>query len=190
LRPVERWSIPAELRHHCAWAVWRYEQDSANRWSKPPYQPNGDKAEASDDTTWSEFDDAYEAYKQNKSPDGKRPYDGVSFAIDPRWGIVGVDLDHVSEHRAEVHRIVHEIDSYTEISPSGDGRRIFVKGSLPPGRRRRDWVEAYVRRRFLTVTGEHVPGTPKTIESRTKQLERVFWQWLGQDEASIKRSTR
>lgn len=180
---VERWNIPYDLRIHDAWAVWKYSADSQGRISKPPYQPDGTKAEASQPETWSSFDQAYDAYRSGG-------WNGVSFALSPRWGIVGIDLDHVPEHRAQAEAIVRALHTYTERSPGGNGLRIFVKGTLPYGRRRRDWVEAYVTRRFLTVTGHHLESSPKTIEASKRGLERVFWQWLGQDEASIKRSMR
>jgi len=175
---VERYAIPLELRYHHAWACWRYEY-YANRWSKPPYNPTtGVRAEPSDPETWSDFDTAYDAYRAASSPaDGGRPYDGISFALDIRWGIVGVDLDHVSEHRAPADTIVDALDSYSELSPSGDGYRVFCKGTLPEGRRRRDWVEMYCQRRFLTVTGQRLPDTPDhlTVPAR---LYTVWDQYL------------
>jgi len=175
--PVERWAIPQELRNHDAWAAWRYSYD-LERWSKPPYRPDGERAEASDASTWSSFDDAFHVYLDRASPQqGGRPYDGVSFALDPRWGIVGVDLDHVSEHRLDADRIVRALGSYTEYSPSRDGYRIFLKGSLPEGRRRRGWVEMYSQRRFLTVTGHKLPDSPAHLAS-SHNLYAVWDRWL------------
>ena len=121
---VQPWMIPPILRHHQAWAVWRYEMEKG-RWSKPPYIPGSlppEKAEPSNPETWRDFTDAYEAYLQ---PSPISPLDaslngswaGVSFALDERWGIVGVDLDHTSEHKADAARIVHDLDSYTEVTP-------------------------------------------------------------------------
>lgn len=175
---VERWSIPQELRNHHAWACWRYSYD-LNRWSKPPYQPeSGERAEASDSSTWSSFDDAYTVYHDRASPvEGGRPYDGVSFALDPRWGIVGVDLDHVSEHQLDADRIVRALNSYTEYSPSRDGYRIFLKGVLPEGRRRRGWVEMYSQRRFLTVTGHKLDAAPPYL-TRSQHLYAMWDRWL------------
>jgi primase-polymerase (primpol)-like protein len=174
----DRWTIPQELRNHHAWACWHYAYEN-NRWSKPPYNPEtGDKAEPSDSNTWSDFDTCYEAYHSQLTPkEGGRPYDGVSFALDLRWGIVGVDLDHISEHRLEADRIVQMLGSYTEFSPSGDGYRIFVKGVLPEGRRRRGWVEMYCQRRFLTVTGHKLPNAPASLV-RSANLYQVWDQWL------------
>ena len=64
--------------------------------------------------------------------------------------------------------IIREINSYTEISPSGTGIRIFCYGKLPPGRRKNGNVEMYDESspKYLTITGHHVPGTPRTLEWR------------------------
>ena len=177
---VQRWSIPAELRNHKAWAVWRYEYEN-QRWSKPPYHPAGRKAEPSDPGTWSEFDECYEPYRTSGRPSelyGGRFYDGVSFGLSPRWGIVGFDLDHVSQWPAGASEIVRQLDSYTETTPGRDGIRIFVHGSLPPGRRRRGNVEAYDSRRFLSTTGHHLVHTPLDIRRRDRELYTVWDRWL------------
>lgn len=177
MRAVERYAIPQELRLHDAWAAWRYDYE-AQRWSKPPFTPDGRRIEhASDPATWSSFDDAYRAYQDRRGPDMGRPFDGVSFALDPRWGIVGVDLDHISEHRAAADAIVRTLNSYTELSPSGDGYRIFLRGQLPDGRRRRDWVEMYNARRFLTVTGHRLEGAPEHLQT-SPHLYSVWDRWL------------
>jgi primase-polymerase (primpol)-like protein len=176
---VQRWQIPQELRNHHGWACWRYEQEHG-RWSKPPYNPRtGERAEGGDPETWSDFDTCYQAYTDRERPkDGGRPYDGVSFALNLRWGIVGVDLDHVSDHRRDAQRIVELLDSYTEVSPGGDGLHVFVKGTLPEGRRRRDWVELYSRRRFLSVTGQHVDSTPERVAARSPKLFTVWDEYV------------
>jgi primase-polymerase (primpol)-like protein len=177
--PVERWSIPQELRNHHAWACWRYEY-YANRWSKPPYNPTtGERAEPSDIGTWSDFDTCFDAYRTGlvPNPGDARPYDGVSFALDLRWGIVGIDLDHVTEWQAGADGIVHAISSYAEYSPSRDGYRIFCKGTLPDGRRRRGNVEMYSQRRFLTVTGHRLQGAPDHL-STPRRLYATWDTWL------------
>lgn len=183
---VQPWAIPSELRGHDAWAVWQYEYANT-RWSKPPFIPNTrppEKAEPSDSSTWRPFTEAYEAYQQ-PAPISELDatlngyWAGVSFALDERWGIVGVDLDHTSQHTTDAARIVRDLDSYTEVTPSGDGLRIFVKGHLPEGRRRRDWVEMYTRKRFLTVTGQHLDGTPVDIKP-SPRLYDVWQRYLQQ----------
>lgn len=175
---VLHWNIPPRLKYARAWAVWKYEYEN-NRWSKPPYipPPEGtppEKAEPSNPDTWRSLEEALRAYKDN------RDWDGISFALDKRWGVVGVDLDHTSLHQAETNQIVARLGSYTEFSPGRDGIRVFVLGQLPDGRRRRDWVEMYDQRRFLTVTGNHVPGTPTDIMA-SPGLYATWQRWLQQD---------
>lgn len=175
---VERWQIPPELRYRDQWAAWHYEQGPTGSWSKPPYNPRtGERAEPSDPQTWSSFDEALEAYLSRATPNsGGRPYDGVSFALAPTGGLVGIDLDHVSEHPREAQIITRALNSYAEYSPSRDGIRLFVRGSLPEGRRRRDWVEMS-QRRFLSVTGHRLTDAPTSI-SASPRLYAVWDQWL------------
>jgi len=172
--PVNRWNIPPSLRHQRAWAVWKYAQDAKGAWSKPPHQPNGELADGRDESTWASFDDCWAAYSFSS---GDEDWDGLSFCVDPRWGLVGVDLDHVSQHQAEADRIIASLDSYTETSPGGDGVRIFVKGHLPEGRRRRGWVEMYDHHRFLSVTGQRF-GPHEVPMSRQSDLMHVWRTWL------------
>lgn len=172
---VQAWNIPPRLKYARAWAVWKYEYE-ANRWSKPPYQVPIDgtplaRADVHDPDTWSDMLDAFRAYKDD------RDWDGISFALDRRWGVVGVDLDHVSEHAADARRIVDQLASYTEQTPGRDGIRIFVLGRLPDGRRRRDWVEMYDQNRFLTVTGAVLPGCVGDVK-HSPDLYQVWERWL------------
>jgi putative DNA primase/helicase len=161
-------NIPLELRSKRAWAVWRYER-TGNSWSKPPYNPETkERAEPSTSASWSTFESALEAYRTKDAG-----WDGISFALWEPWGIVGIDLDHVSLHAADAQRIVDQLDSYTETTPGRDGLRIFVRGVLPPGRRRRDWLEFYSTRRFLTVTGHKLPNAVPII----RPARHLFSLW-------------
>ena len=63
-------------------------------------------------------------------------------------GIAGVDLDHVFDPETGAiefcaQSIVDRLNSYTEISPSGEGLRIFVYAKLPPKDRRIAHFECY-----------------------------------------------
>src|SRR5204863_1525828 len=89
--------------------------------------------------------------------------DGSTFA--------GVDLDKCRDATTGAiepwaQRIVDYLASYTEVSPSGTGVKIFVTGSLPESAKQGKVykVEIYDRDRFFTVTGCHLAGTPSTVE--------------------------
>jgi putative DNA primase/helicase len=99
---------------------------------------------------------------------------------------VGVDLDDCLDEFGEVadwaQEIVRELNSYTEITPSGRGLHIWAKGTLPPGGRKRGPVEMYDQGRFFTVTSDHWDGTPTTIEDRQTALAALHAKVFGKQE--------
>jgi putative DNA primase/helicase len=136
--PVVAKNIPDELKTLPQWVTWKYELHD-NKWTKPPYEVNGlDYAKSSDPSTWGEFKDALKTYKSGR-------VDGIGFALAVNANIVGVDLDHCYDPQRDhsgawgqsiskaAIEIIEHFDSYTEVSPSGTGVRIFVKGKLPAG---------------------------------------------------------
>ena len=60
--------------------------------------------------------------------------------------------------------------SYTETSPSGRGVKIFTKGETPDGKghvtKNVPFTELclFPKARYFTLTGDHLEGTPDTIE--------------------------
>jgi putative DNA primase/helicase len=93
-------------------------------------------------------------------------------------GIVGVDLDHCRDAETGTieswaRSIVDRLKSYTEITPSSEGLRIFIRAKLPPQGRKKGNFECYESGRYLTVTGNHLPGTPITIEQRQAEMDAI-----------------
>lgn len=101
---------------------------------------------------------------------------GIGFVLTDSDPFCGIDLDNcfLPDNTLAIwaQEIVDTLNSYTEYSPSGTGIRIFVRGDLPAGERRRGQIEMYDTGRYLTVTG-HVVGNYVTIESRQRELEQV-----------------
>ena len=169
-------NIPADLRAIPHWLNWKWEQrpDKSTgelKWTKPPYQPNGSLAKSVDPGTWATFDLALTAYE-------KGSFSGIGFVLTKDDDFAGVDLDHCVDLESGAiepwaMKIVHELDSYTEISPSGAGLRIFLYAKLPPKDRKIGNFECYESGRYLTVTGNHLPGTPATIEHRQGEMTAV-----------------
>lgn len=167
--------VPGALTVHHRWVVWRWEPRSARagrpQWTKPPYNARtGKAASTTDPDTWSTYEEAVAAFERGG-------WDGVGVVLAPP--LSGIDLDDVvdpltGDIHPEALRIVHEIKSYTEISPSGRGLRIFTHGALPTGWRNTKKfhfaIEVYDGGRYLTVTGAHIPAAPLTIEERAAEL--------------------
>ena len=152
--------IPASLRRTPHWLCWvAIPQDGKVR--KPPVQAAGQNrgrlASPTNPAHWTDFESArrfYEQYKEEPLQGGRLA--GVGFALTRDLGIVGIDLDGVV-HNGEIQpwaaAIVKKFDTYAEISPSGRGVHIFLKGALLWAGKRTSNVEIYAHGRYLTVTG-------------------------------------
>jgi primase-polymerase (primpol)-like protein len=154
-------NIPSRLRDRAQWLLWRGEILRDGRPTKVPYMVGYPSRHASVDapTTWGRFDDAIDA---QSCPELRM--DGVGYVLTADDGLVGIDLDKCRDRETGVIApwalaIVQRIDSYTEISPSGSGVRIFARGTLTGNGRNRNGVEMYARGRYLTLTGHRLHGT-------------------------------
>ncbi len=177
-------NVPEELKSVPNWVCWFYELRRNRRgewkWTKPPAQVNSTYAQSNRPDTWTTFDRVIEHYR---SPCGWEP-NGIGFR--PTGDTIAADLDHCRDPVTETIEdwawaIIRAIDSYTEVSPSKTGIRILCYGKLPPGRRKSGNVEMYDESspKYLTITGHHVPGTPRTLEWRQAEIERVHAEHLG-----------
>ena len=164
-------SIPQALKDLPQWVVWRREMRDGKP-TKVPYNAiTGNRASVTNPADWGTFEQATEALARGQ-------FDGIGFVLTKDDPITGVDLDHCLDPLTGIIEpwalaIVDQVHSYTEISPSNTGLRIFVRGKLPPGRRKKGPIEFYDAERYLTVTGNHLAGTPLTIEDRHDVLQLV-----------------
>ncbi len=164
------------------WLCWRIEERNG-KLTKVPYSPRtGQRANSTAPETWGSYDEAVNAYKEHG-------YDGIGFVFTSDDDLCGVDLDtcldpEAGEIEAWAWAIIKELDSYTEISPSGTGVHVLVRATLGEGRNRKGRLEAYDRGQYFTVTGEHLAGTPQAIEGRQEQLQSVVCRVFGEDSAN------
>lgn len=153
------------------WVCWRREERDG-KLTKVPYTPrSGSRARSDDPETWGTFAEAWKARR-----DGN--HDGIGFVFTADDPFCGVDLDScVDPETGEIEpwaaEILDELASYAELSPSGTGLHIIVRAALPEGRRRNGRVEMYDRGRFFTVTGNHLPGTRRSVEDRQEQIDAL-----------------
>lgn len=137
--------IPEELKQLNQWVGVGVD-------SKIPMRvDNLDWASSSDSTTWGTFKETKEAVEC-----GEITYPGFVFDNN---GIVGIDIDTGFDEDGIVTDlgvdIIGKCKSYTEISRSGRGFHILVKGDIPfDGRNNRNGVEMYKDSRFFIMTGD------------------------------------
>ena len=159
------------------WVNWKSEKRNG-RLTKIPYRSGTDKqASSTDPATWSSYEAAFNAMQNGHGYSGL----GTVFTDDKPYS--GVDLDDCINEMGTIAswaaEIITSLDSYTEVSPSGTGVKIWVKGKLPQGNRCRrkietGEVEMYSRGRYFTVTSQHLEGTPTKINDRNTELNDLY----------------
>jgi len=174
------------------WVGWRQET-RAGRLTKVPYDPRTGRRAASDDPgTWATRDEA-DWWTAKERADGIGlmfcPVDGGAF-------LCGIDLDSCRDLDTDItpwaQEIVDRFDSYSEVSPSGAGVKVFFAirdgdlgavetlfdgkygrafkngggGDHPPA------IEVYRGKRYFTVTEEAIGPTD---ELRLVDLADLRW---------------
>ncbi len=128
---------------------------------KPPIQAAGQNqgrlADPTNPQHLCSFERAMRYYKMNKGePMQGGVVAGIGFVLTKQTGIVGIDLDHCVENgivNPWAAEIIEAVGGFAELSPSGSGVHIYIKGQLPFDGRRSGGMEIYSNNRYLTVTG-------------------------------------
>lgn len=140
------------------WVLWKYENGR-----KVPYAASGRRASPSQPRTWTTYEKARELEEE---------YDGIGFAFKEGDGFAGIDIDNCIDENGEMNpnawNIIEMCDSYTEISPSGKGIKIFGRCDQDfSGRRFSDLgldIEVYSNGRYFTVTGNKIHGSASCLK--------------------------
>jgi len=168
-------NIPDDLAELDHWILWTFEEkrnqdkeivvdeNGEIQYTKVPKQPNGSNANSTNLNTWNTLEAVEEALKS--SPE---QFDGIGFVFTDS-GIVGIDIDNKDEELQEylsndevdldtntVADFIETTKSYAEVSPSGNGIHIYMKGSKPEGKSKNGNFEMYDTKRFFTVTGNRI----------------------------------
>jgi putative DNA primase/helicase len=176
-------TVPAELQNHHNWVCGRLD--------KSPVDPKtGRNAKANDPSTWGTFAQAVR-FLEARSNNGIRTI-GFEVGQSP---FTGIDLDHCRNPETDevepwATKIIQTIDSYTEVSPSGRGIRMFVNSGddFPPvnkktgglGESRKGVIEIANTGKYFSVTGNHLEGTPSRIYARKTELREVLAKYLAE----------
>src|SRR5262245_47762184 len=163
--------VPEELRARPQWVAWKYVPDpNRPKPTKVPYSPlTGERARPNDPATWGTFEQALALYHQCGMG-------GIGYVFSAEDPYAGVDLDKCREPATGAidpgaQLIITALNSYTEVSSSGTGVHLILRGKLRPGGRRKGRIELYDSGRYFAMTGEHRRWTPRTIEPRQGELD-------------------
>jgi len=167
--------VPEALEGIDHWVCWRYApKPDGGKPDKLPVNPHtGGNAMSNTPSTWADLNTALDHYHAH--PDKVSGIGWVPRGTD----ITAVDLDDCVIDGAPAPwaaHIMRQLDTYAEYSPSGTGLRLFLVGKAPGRRRRHGKIELYDGNstQYLTFTGNHVPGTPLTVEKRQEQLTWLY----------------
>lgn len=148
-------NIPGELRRLPQWVVSGED--------KIPLNPrNGQRADVTNPETWGTFAQATQAGRKH-----------IGFVLAKGGGYSIIDLDDPkTPEQAQRHAgILEASESYAEVSQSGKGVHIIVKGTIPKGVRR-DCVEVYSDTRYMICTGDVLQQRP--ICDRQELLDVLY----------------
>lgn len=179
-------SIPLELRFLNQWVMWR-SVDRDGKITKVPFQPNGDPAKSNDPSTWCDFETVAAALE-------KGGYTGIGFMFSPDGDYCGIDLDgcrcpDTGAIAPWARKIVEETNTYSEVSPSETGVKMFVKAKLAMSGRKKDLdhkklttktpgIEIYDRGRYFAVTGLKLSvghSEPQERQQAVNDLCNLYW---------------
>jgi primase-polymerase (primpol)-like protein len=163
--------FPVELLEYKQWVLWRNAAVDG-RMTKLPISPWSGKPAACDKPqTWSTYNHVRYALR-------RFPCNGGGFVFTEQDPFCGIDLDGCRNANGlilpEAWSAISRLDSYAELSPSGGGVHILVKAKLPGRGRRAGGIEIYDSARYFTVTGQHIEGTPLSIQERQSELDDLL----------------
>lgn len=172
-------SIPADLQEHDQWVLWKSVVRDGKA-MKIPLSVFGSAASTTDSKTWTSFDNAVGTYDESQ-------HSGIGFVFTSDDQFCGIDLDGCRDPETgcvadwAVNEVIR-FSSYTEISPSQTGLKIWIKAdsSLPKGKKtelrapeivaKTPAIEIYTQGRYFAVTGQ-VYKQYGHVEHRESELQ-------------------
>jgi putative DNA primase/helicase len=179
--------ILSELQVLPQWVVWKGELEEGKR-KKVPYNPNYPflaRASVKIPKSWGTLNQALTALESGE-------YSGLGFMLTPP--LVMIDLDNSFDRsihtitNPQAERIMRDVNSYFEASPN-DGLKGLVYVDRPIVSLHTDAIEIYGKDRFTTITTDHIPGTPLTIEHRTEAVEALYSRFAPPVEEPVYQNT-
>lgn len=179
-------NIPDALKAKDRWVCWSLEERDGKPTKVPKRADTGGNAKSTGPDTWTSFDGAVAACERFR-------LDGIGFVFSDDKDVTGLDLDHVLDEDgvvAEGYRwVLDAADTYTEVSPSGDGLHLFFLGGKPDGATKCKHnqpdgcvVEMYDHGRFFTMTGNLYVDQNGVVRTEVREggeaLSRAYNMWL------------
>src|ERR1019366_1469129 len=178
--------LPPELKTWEIWLPFRTSPRPSVGLNKIPQNRQGRPAKYTDPATWMSYE---EAVRQSQRPG----YEGVGIVLHKELGLMGIDFDHCIVDGVldpEVEGWVAKLNTYTELSFSGEGLHSLAYGKLPWKANRSGKVEMYTDARFFVVTGRQMTGTPDQVLPAQEGIDHIHGQVFGNQPVTERITTR
>lgn len=171
--------FPNELKELNNWCVWKSVKRGGKFTKLPINVSTGELAKSNDPSTWSSYEDAQQVLNDKDA-------DGLGFFFEPPY--IGIDIDDIPDELERYKKgnieknIVFEmyelLKTYAEISPSGNGIHLILKGTIPGDQRRRKNVEMYSEGRFFTMTGNTLNKYHEINQPSENALDLIYRKYI------------
>ncbi|MDP7000178.1 MAG: hypothetical protein QF569_29345, partial [Candidatus Poribacteria bacterium] len=175
--------IPSHLQAIPQWVHWKLEH-SEGKERKLPVNPDGRKIDVHRPANWLTLQQAIDSYNP-------KIHSGIGFVLTDS-GYTGIDIDDCLEINGDASSLktwakplLNQIEgNYSEISPSGDGLKVFVRAAKPDGFNRTklsigDGAIEVHDRQYFTVTGEVIDSGDSDTDGQA-QLDSLCHYLLQQ----------
>jgi len=150
-------ATPRELWQYRQYVSWKYVDRGAEKPDKVPVNPRTlGNAGVTWPSTWSDIRNTVRVYQANED------LAGIGFVLTDHDPYVMIDLDnciHDNQLSPLAEEVVYRLNTYTEVSPSQTGLRLFIyhEGAVTL---KRDTIEIYYNGRWATLTGNVLHQRP------------------------------
>ncbi len=163
IRSYEPPCIMSSLPNWVVWGWWNRDGSKV----KMPYNPKtGKAAKTNEPSTWGTYSEARYRYERNT-----KRYAGLGFVFSEGTGLFGIDLDGCLDKGRLSNwamNIANNFLTYSEVSPSETGIKIFGIGEVPTGVKlkikvagdpvdgKKPGIEVYGKARLFCYTGMRI----------------------------------
>lgn len=182
--------IPESLKQLKQWVNWKMVVRGNDKPTKVPIHPGGTSASSTDKMTWSDFNSVVAVADK---------FSGIGFVFSSEDPYCGIDFDACRDPRTGAIETwakdwIRKLDSYSEVSPSKTGVKVWIKGKLPfdsgkkvllPQYKTGDKVpaiEAYDHARYFAATGLRYDKLPNEPQERQSVLNDLCAEFFKQDD--------
>ncbi len=187
VQPVYSTAIPVAPMDVRRWCVWRYW----NGQKVPRRVDDTGNAVLKDLSTLTSFENAYYAFEN--PPFGA--FDGIAFYLSRHDMTYCLDLDSCVAHdqiSLWAISILQAVPSYSELSPSGTGFKIFAIGKVPswincrksyripefiPANAQKKSECLVIREGLVAITGRQLSGVPNSLIDDRGALLKLCDNW-------------